>query len=508
MIRFFPLIFLFLTFLNKIYGQTTLSDEKGQSEVAKASLPKWSEGDQEIFESYYDSHSEYYIDRMLGYIASSWGIIVHGQLNQEKLSSLLEETQLSQEAENLLLDSLSNINAVYDIHLHNLGYDEGNYLNPKAAAWGIANYNDYFTFMVLRYAAGMTQPLGSTQEARTRLQLYAKFFPKFRGIILPIHQAIHPDGRSDWENTGSYLKNKSALKTASTFESSQSELFPAVSVHPFDLKWEEKLISAYAKGIRLIKWMPPQSIPPDSELLNPYYEKLRELGMVIIAHSGPEHAIPTHEGNLEWFDWGNPLRFRKPLSMGVDVILAHCGHHEMIADIDSESNESALGVDLFIRLAKEAYLKNLTGEWTGRLFGDLAAVTNHYGPDFIKKLLLNINEKGVRIIYGSDYPYTNLVQPGKDAYEICAKEGLLDPQKVKPLKELRNWNPLLANFVFTKNLQLRTEEGEILEFPNCTFDGEFKDANLILVNDELWNSYRKDLLENSNQRITYEDKFN
>ena len=385
-------------------------------------LPKWTEGDIQKLQNYYELHREGYLDRMLGYIAASMGIIVHGHLSQEQLEEHLNQFDvqsidladlqpgyLSNAACKLIQDSLLDVNRVYDIHLHNLGYDEGNYLNPKASVFGIAQSMDYFTFMVLRYAAGMSEPEGSTQEARKRLQLYAMHFPKLCGIVLPIHKAILEDGTIDWENTGNYLKNRPALQTALSFQSSISELLPAASVHPFDSKWEEKLVAAHEKGIRLIKWMPPQSIPPDSDLLDVYYEKLHQLGMTLIAHSGPEHAIPTNEGNLHWADWGNPLRFRKALEKGVDVILAHCGHRELIPDLDREDDSQALGLDLFIRLAREAHQKNLSGEWTGKLFGDLAAVTNHYGPEFVKELLLHVNEDGIRFIYGSDYPYTNLI---------------------------------------------------------------------------------------------------
>lgn len=474
--------------------------------------PEWAQDDPEKVRNYYAIHQEGVLDQMLGYMATQLGVIVHGNLNQEQLASNLQrydvqalfhsdegtvpcfepldhEVFSSGEAPALIWESLKDVTKVFDIHLHNLGYDEGNYLNPKASVRGIAKYKDYFTFMVLRYAAGMSAPEGSTQEARKRIQLYAQHFPKLCGIILPIHAAIGPDGIIDWDNTGNYLKNEPALQTALTFNSSTAELLPAVSVHPFDPLWEAKLIAAYAKGIRLVKWMPPQSIPPDSDLLDDYYKTMKLLGMTLIAHSGPEHAIPTNEDNAQWADWGNPLRFRKPLQLGVNVILAHCGHREKIPDLDQEDKEEVLGFHLFLRLAREAHQKNLSGEWTGKLFGDLAAVTNHFGPQFVKELLMHAHEEGVRLLYGSDYPYTNLIQPNNDAYDACAKYGLLAPEKVKPLKEIRAWNPLLANYIFTRNLELRTAEGQVYQFPKSTFTGEFSDAELKLIDLDAWHTY-------------------
>lgn len=61
--------------------------------------------------------------------------------------------------------------------------------------------------------------------------------------------------------------------------------------------------------------MPPQSIPPDADQLDEYYLFMKEKGMMLIAHTGPEHTIPTNENNRDWQDWGNPLRFRKALQM-------------------------------------------------------------------------------------------------------------------------------------------------------------------------------------------------
>jgi mannonate dehydratase len=490
----------------------TLMEEHVQQSVNWTQNPKWGEGDPQKIHQYYAVHQESRLDRWLGYIACRLGVIVHGDINQEQLSlhlqrfdiqKLLTERPylnpvLSLAAQQLIYDSLHSVDRVIDTHLHNLGYDEGNYLNPKATALGIAPWPDYFKFLVMRYAAGMSSPLGSTQEARKRIHLYAKHFPKLQGWILPIHKAILPDGTVDWNNTGNFLKNRSALVTAMTFESRDSQLLPAVSVHPFDPKWQEKLVKAHAKGIRLVKWMPPQSIPPDSDLLDDYYQTLKQLEMTLIAHAGPEHTIPTNENNKQWMDWGNPLRFRKPLQIGVNVILAHCGHRDKIPDLDHPDQPKVPGYQLFLRLAKEAHQKNQTGEWTGKLFSDLAAVTTHYGPDFIKELLQHANEEGIRLIYGSDYPFTNLIKPKNDAYVICAQAGLLDPEKVEPLKEIRSWNPLLANYVFTRHLELQLATGEKIKFPDCTFTGAFKDAELKLIDQEAWQAYQVDLLLNTN----------
>lgn len=469
--------------------------------------PSWACGDREKILQYKDEHEETQLDRNLCFTASYFSkVLIHGDLNQDSLSFLLKQFDirhllrqgpykndyLSIDAQKLIYESLKDIPQVFDIHLHNIGYDEGNFVNPRISSFQSTSWKNYLTFMVIRYASGISQFEGSTHEARKRIHLYAGHFPKLCGIILPIQKAICEDGTIDWEGTGVYLKNWSGLLTALSFHNPHhdSEIIPAISVHPFDLQWREKLIAAHRKGIRLIKWMPPQSIPPHSHLLDEYYKLMKSLNMILIAHAGPEHTIPTHEKNQHWADFGNPLNFRKPLGLGVDVILAHCGHNELITDWDDPQHGQKRGLELFVRLAREAYQKNLTGEWQGKLYGDLAAVTTHYGPEFIKELLQVSDEKGIRLLYGSDYPFTNLIRPNHDAYSECAQSGLLDKCKVLPLKEIRNWNPLLANYVFTRNLEYISPEGSKKRFYNESFTYQFSDAPLKLYNAEQWSIFK------------------
>lgn len=418
-------------------------------------------------DKYYRAHQERYLDQLVQMIASKLGVIIHGDINQKQLEKQLNKfniqrlmTQgpyknsvLSIEAQKLILKSYKGLDRVVDIHLHNLGYDEGNYVNPKTSALGVAKWKDYFTFAVLRYASGIASPRGSTEEARKRIHLYAQHFPKFQGHILPIHAAYDPE--ISWEKTGNYLSNESAEWTAESFKSDQASLVAAISLHPLDPDWEQKMEVAYAKGIRLIKWMPPQSIDPMA--YDTFYDKMKSLGMVLIAHAGPEHAIPS---SGPWEDWGNPLRFRKALDHGVTVIMAHCGHRDLIPDLDKAEKPLVQGYKLYFRIAKE---------YPDQVYGDLAAVTAHYGPKFVKDLLKQVGQPGIQFIYGSDYPYTNLVAPGKDAYELFAKHELLNPKWVQPLKEIRQWNPLLANFVFTRLISYVNEDGEVIRFPDNSF---------------------------------------
>ncbi len=471
---------------------TKMSEKDMESCKEESEHPLWNGGFSFTLQEYYDLHEETPLSHNLGYLASSvMGVIVHGHLNQEKLATHLQHFDirkllregpsshdlLSQEAQHLLYSSLM-LPRILDVHLHGFGFDEGNYLDPLLSSQKKASYKNYAAFTAVRYACGITSAIGSTHAARLRLHLYAAHFPRLHGYLLPIHPAFLPDGTTDWERTALFLNNSSTWRTAISFDNyhGDSRLVAGVSIHPFDPQWKEKLHEAHAKGIRLVKWMPPQSIPPHSSQIDDYYKTLADLKMTLLAHAGIEHVIPTRENTQEWREWGNPLHFRKPLEIGVSLILAHCGHKDLLTDLDNPHTSKKPGVELFLRLAREAHQKNKTGEWPGRLYGDLAAVTTHYGPEFIKELLLIANEEGIRLLYGTDYPYTNLIQPQHDAYELCAAAGLLPPSYTQPLKEIRAWNPLLANYVFTQHLSAQGSA-----FPEATFTGVFPEAPLHLI---------------------------
>lgn len=461
--------------------------------------PKWAKNKEDVKE-YYEHHQETDLDRLIGWVTCDQGVIIHGDLTQDQLARKLisfdvkqllkegpcEHPALSINAQKLIYESLQ-LPIVLDLHLHNHGHDEGNFLNPEICTLE-KSQRGYFNFLALKYASGISDPIGSTHEARRRIHLYAQHFPKLSAIVLPMHKAYLENQTKSWELSGNFLKNRSAFLTAKSFYNEDSELLYGPAIHPFDPKWESKLHKAYERGLRLIKWVPPQGIPPDSDCLHDFYKTLKKFDMILIAHAGPKQSIPMDETSRQWQDWGNPLRFRLPLKLGVPVILAHCGHKNKMIDHDHPEKIGVPGYQLFLRLAKEAHQKNQTQEWTGKLYGDLAAAT-HYGPEYMASLLKHANEEGIRLFYGSDYPYTHLViKPKKDPYDTFANAGLLDQTVVQALKEIRALNPLLGNYIFTRNLCLK-EDGRLFKFPDATFTGKFKDGELQFIDKSAWKQY-------------------
>lgn len=88
---------------------------------------------------------------------------------------------------------------------------------------------------------------------------------------------------------------------------------PSCSVHPYRLDALEALEHAHKRGIKMIKWLPnSMGIDPLHPKCIPFFEKVKEYGMVILSHAGEEKAV---EADLEAQELGNPLRMSRALNL-------------------------------------------------------------------------------------------------------------------------------------------------------------------------------------------------
>jgi len=61
-------------------------------------------------------------------------------------------------------------------------------------------------------------------------------------------------------------------------------------------------------------------IDPSDERCDNFYQKMKELDLILLSHGGEEKAVETEEDQR----LGNPLLLRRALDHGVKVIVAHC----------------------------------------------------------------------------------------------------------------------------------------------------------------------------------------
>ena len=213
----------------------------------------------------------------------------------------------------------------------------------------------------------------------------------------------------------------------------------AASVHPYAKDAEERLEWAAARGARAVKWLPSaQNIDPAAPACDAFYRKLAALRLPLISHAGDERAVRGHDEAL-----GNPLRLRRPLDAGVRVVVAHCASLGEGRDLDRNGATGLVpNLALFARLMDAPAFK-------GRVFGDISAVTLSNRGDSLRTLLER-SDWHARLLNGSDYPLPGI--PPLISPDLLAQRGWLPSDAVPVLREIREHNALLFDFVLKRSL--------------------------------------------------------
>jgi len=229
------------------------------------------------------------------------------------------------------------------------------------------------------------------------------------------------------------------------------------SIHPYRWDAVDMLRDVVSKGARAIKWLPPaQGMDPASSLCDPFYEVAAELEIPLLVHAGAELAV--HGGNTE--DFGNPLRLRRPLERGVRVIVAHCASLGEGPDLDKGPDGPMVPCfDLFGRMMDEP-------TYQGLLYGEISAVTqiNRYKNGL--KTLLEREDWHARLLNGSDYPLPGILP--LFSLQQLQRGGFIRKDQSEILSSIRNYNPLLFDFVLKRTL---------------SFDGKTFDASVFQTRD-------------------------
>lgn len=197
-----------------------------------------------------------------------------------------------------------------------------------------------------------------------------------------------------------------------------------------------------AEGVRYLKWSAPRmEFSPGDERLTAFYKKMAQHGTVLLTHGGPYSAArPNTQG------FGNPLLLRLPLSLGVQVIVAHSATGGTCVDL-AETEQSRPTVpcfDLFVRMLKNK-------EFEGLPFGATSAILNgsHLGDPL--KHMLSHPELHARLIHGIDYPGPAINVVISTSH--LAGEGFLSEDEAIALNEIYDYNPLLFDFVLQRTVK-------------------------------------------------------
>ena len=294
-------------------------------------------------------------------------------------------------------------------------------------------------FLIYASAADVKNFDNTDQEYLTRLVRLAranKRQGKYR--ILAFDQHYKPDGTVDLKKTNMYVPNDYVVELARQY---RDIFLPVISLHPYRRDAVAELEKWAKAGVRYIKWLPnAMGMDPADKATEPFYRKMKEHNMILLSHGGEEQAVEAEEDQA----LGNPLRLRKPLEMGIRVIIAHAASLGSCADLDKGSGSKADCFDLFLRLMEEA-------KYRGLVFGEVSAMLQFNRMPGPFSALLKRQDLHSRLVNGSDYPL-----PAINALirtRSLASAGFITHDERSALNEIYDYNPLLFDFVLKRTMR-------------------------------------------------------
>ncbi len=202
-----------------------------------------------------------------------------------------------------------------------------------------------------------------------------------RAVVLALDGPVDATGALDVAHTEVYVPNEFVAREVAR----HPNLLFGASVNPYRHDAIERLEWAKAHGAVLVKWLPSiQRIDPSDPRLIPFYQKLVELHLPLLTHTGTEHSFT--EADDAFCD---PERLRLPLRCGVTVIAAHA------ATTGSYAGERS--IDRLARLMTEY----------PTCYADISSLTQLNKHGHLARVLSRPEFRG-RLLYGTDYPLVSM----------------------------------------------------------------------------------------------------
>ena len=361
-------------------------------------------------------------------------------------------------------------NSLRDFHVHIVGVgtkdcgagpnrrdavDQRMAVNPKMLTW--AHPFDRLKALVYLSASGVKNEDNVEAEYETRLVKLIKALPKHGKTHLLAFDWLY-DGASRVPSKSTfYVPNQCVWRLARQYP----DLFvPTISVNPNRPNAVAELNYWSAMDVRYVNWLPnAQAIDASDPAFDPFYRAMIRNNMILLAHVGEESAVEAEAHQA----FGNPLCFRRPLDMGLKIIMAHSGTLGRNNRLDTAAAEPRpTNLSLFIEMME-------TAKYKGRLFGEISAVVlhNRFEQDgeeepALVRLMTWLNAPSAdhvaRFVNGSDYPLPAVNVAIR--LQSFVAHGLISVAEMKPLQEIYDRNPLAFDFVLKRTLRLnRSADG-------------------------------------------------
>lgn len=327
---------------------------------------------------------------------------------------------------------------LHDHHTHLIGADKklGTSINSKMLSW--THPINHLKTAVYLDAANVDNVGKLNEQYLDRLVNLIKSdknHGKFH--ILAFDHNYNSDGTINEKKSEFYVSNEYMF---GVYEKYPDIFVPVISVHPYRKDALQELEKWAQKGVKWIKWLPnAQGIDPSSPRLDQYYQMMKKYNMILLTHVGEEQAVEADEDQK----LGNPLLFRKPLDMGVKVVMAHCASLGKDEDLDN-GNKKIPSFDLFMRLMNDP-------KYEGLLFGEISAMTQFNRLPTPILTLLEHPKLHHRLLNGSDYPLPaiNVIIQTRS----LVKYKMITKQERKYLNEIYKYNPLIFDYVLKRTLR-------------------------------------------------------
>ena len=326
----------------------------------------------------------------------------------------------------------------YHTHVAGIGKGTGAFVNPKMLTWKHPFH--HLKFRVYLSAGAVTDIERADAEIVERLvRLVSNIEGHGRHRLLAFDKNYNRDGTPNLEKTEFYVPNDYVFELAEQ----HPDLFePVISVNPFRPDAPAELERGAKRGARIVKWLPnAMGINPSDPQCDPFYQKMKALGLVLLSHGGEEKAVEAKEDQR----LGNPLLLRRALDAGVKVIVAHCAGLGNNIDLDDRERKRVPNFDLFLRLMDEK-------RYQGLLFADISAMTQYNRIGRPLTTILKREDLHERLVNGSDYPLPAvnvLIRTG-----ALVKQGYIATEERACLNEIYDYNPLLFDFVLKRAIKV------------------------------------------------------
>jgi predicted TIM-barrel fold metal-dependent hydrolase len=305
-----------------------------------------------------------------------------------------------------------------DVHVHmvgNGGDGSGGWL--RLGRW----HGLLAAFMVKQLGLPANSLQGNLEARYAEILLQFVRESSLDAVVLLAHERVHdPDGTPRADLGSMFVPNDVVLRLARQ----HPEFFAGVAIHPARPDALEELDRCVAEGAVLMKCLPNcQNIDPSDVRYRPFWRRMAEHRLPLLAHTGGEHTVPIINPAL-----ADPKLLRLPLECGVTVVAAHCATKSGLFDREYFDDWVAMLRDF------------------PNLYGDISAMVSLNRCGHLRDCLA----KGIlpRVLHGSDFPVPVLGHR-------LRWQGAFDQQTFRRIQKVQN--PLERDWQFKQALGFTDE---------------------------------------------------